>query len=231
MAYRWALWASAGLRIQRIQVDKGPKRCKIDLQWRLGMCEHGLRHKMRLLFNPRKAAQAAAYLVKSKGGTINVLSLVKLLYLADRVALVESGYTITGDKMVSMPHGTVLSRVLDSIDWESGDDDPWRGYISERTDNAVSLADPTPEFDELSQYETEVLDRIIKEYGHLTPSQLRRLTHELPEYQDPDGSSLPIEPVTILRAVGKSEAEIRDATQDAEAFYLTSRLLKKVSAR
>lgn len=70
---------------------------------------------MRWIYNPLKAAQAAAHLLQLHHGSMNVMVLVKLLYLADRQALVESGYPITCAAMVSMPHGPVLSQIYDAI--------------------------------------------------------------------------------------------------------------------
>ena len=67
------------------------------------------------LFNERKAAQAAAYLLCKAGGSLNVLKLVKLMYLAERESLRRYGETITGDALVSMRNGPVLSATLDHI--------------------------------------------------------------------------------------------------------------------
>lgn len=179
---------------------------------------------MRFFFNQRKAAQAAAYLVKLHGGQINLMALLKLLYLADRTALVQTGYTITGDHMVSMPHGPVLSCIYDSAKWGKTEDDPWYEYISERTNHEVSLANPKLEFDELSEYEIEVLTSIHDDYGKLTQWELRALTHRLPEWQDPNGSSLPIDPITILRTEGKSDVEIKALAHMAEEVLFLEEL-------
>ncbi len=53
-------------------------------------------------FNERKATQAAAYLLQMRGGTMSYMKLIKLLYLADRAALVRFGRPITTDRYVSM---------------------------------------------------------------------------------------------------------------------------------
>lgn len=50
---------------------------------------------MRLILNKVKAAQAAAHLVCVHKGPLDTIVLLKLLYLADRKALVDSGYPIT----------------------------------------------------------------------------------------------------------------------------------------
>ena len=36
------------------------------------------------------------------------IKLIKLMYLADRRCLIETGFPITGDRMVSMPKGPEL---------------------------------------------------------------------------------------------------------------------------
>ena len=51
---------------------------------------------------------------------LTVLQLVKLLYFVDREALLRRGAPVTGDRMVSMDHGPVLSTTLDLInEWRS----------------------------------------------------------------------------------------------------------------
>ncbi|MBI1814360.1 MAG: SocA family protein [Deltaproteobacteria bacterium] len=173
---------------------------------------------MRFRFNERKAAQAAAYLIKLRGGRLNYMKLIKLLYLADRRVLVERGRMITGDHMVSMPHGPVLSTVLDLINWGSRTPSPWSEYITTSTSYEVALAREL-ETDELSKYELRILDEVDSKYGPLDKWALRDLTHDLPEWVDPDGSSDPIDPQTILHHEGKSQEEIRQLTHDAEDTY------------
>jgi uncharacterized phage-associated protein len=63
-------------------------------------------------FNERKATQAAAYLLKRRGGKMSYMKLIKLLYFADRVALSRFGRPITTDRYVSMDRGPVLSHIL-----------------------------------------------------------------------------------------------------------------------
>lgn len=60
------------------------------------------------LFNERKVTHMAAYFLKQGGGQMSHLKLMKLLYLADREAMRRSGFPMSGDRLVSMPHGPVL---------------------------------------------------------------------------------------------------------------------------
>jgi uncharacterized phage-associated protein len=172
---------------------------------------------MHFLYNPRKAAQAAAFLVRLNGGQMDMVSLTKILYLADRKCLVQRGRPITGDRMVSMPHGPVLSRIYDQIKMgrPEGEDQTWCEYLSERQGNVLSLKQADPSTDELSEYERAVLVEEHEQYRHFSFEQIKKLTHGLPEYRDPDGSSLPIDPAVILREAGWSEEDIQDARQSA----------------
>ena len=65
----------------------------------------------RSSFNARKAAQVGAYFAKASGGKINVLKLVKLIYLADRHSMELYDAPILNDVFVSMNKGPVNSPI------------------------------------------------------------------------------------------------------------------------
>lgn len=183
---------------------------------------------MRFVFDGRKTAQAACFLVELNGGTMNYMVLIKLLYLSDRRSLVETGLPITGDQMVSMPHGPVLSRIYDQINMgEPPETDEeavcWYEYITE-PDGYTVRKKKDPETDQLSQYELDVLAEIYEKFGQMDRFRLRDFTHTLPEWIDPLGSSLPIKPQTILQADGKSDAEIELLVKDAEEVWFIRNL-------
>ncbi len=173
---------------------------------------------MRFCFNELKSAQAASFLISLHGGKLNYMVLIKLLYLADRQTLLELGYTITGDSFVSMPKGPVLSRILDLITMgKHKERTPWFRYISEPRDYEVKLAERAPaKRDELSKYETKVLQEIYKKYGSMDKWDLVELMHTLPEWEDPKGSSLTIDPQNILRLEGISPEKIEQFISHAE---------------
>lgn len=179
---------------------------------------------MRFKFNEHKTAQAAAHLIKLHGRPKNYMALLKLLYLADRQALIETGSPITGDKMVSMPHGTVLSIVLNLITMgRERQPTTWFEYISEPGhwnepgNYEVDLL--KYENAKLSRYELNVLEKIHEQFGHMNQWALRDLTHKLPEWEDPDGSSNSIFPEKILRFAGKSDEEIEKIISDADELW------------
>jgi uncharacterized phage-associated protein len=180
---------------------------------------------MRFPFDERKAAHAAAYLLKKHGNQLNSMKLIKLLYLVDRQSLLEFGKPITGDRMVSMPKGPVLSGILDLINWGKRRTEPsvWLEFLSEPTGYDVGVVPgiTLEDLDRLSDDERRILDEVDEAYGHVDRWSLVDLTHRLPEWRDPQGSSFPIDPADILRAAGRSEQEIYRIARNAErAVYL-----------
>ncbi len=174
---------------------------------------------MRFVFDETKATQAAAFLLKKAGGQDYLLKLMKLLYLADRQALVEGGLTITGDSLVSMPKGPVLSGVLDLVNYGSppDHDSPWCNAIAELGPGRILKVEVDPGDDDLSEFETSILSNVYSQYGHIDRWDLVDLLHKtLPEFKDPGNSSCPIEPADILRYAGFSDADIRGMVEDAE---------------
>ena len=146
------------------------------------------------LFNERKAAQAAAYLLCKAGGSLNVLKLVKLMYLAERESLRRYGETITGDALVSMRNGPVLSATLDHINGlVPSCQDGWDSLIDDRENHVVQLrnrdaiADPDEDLLALSECDAECLATVWDRFGHMSKWQLVDYTHspECPEWEDP----------------------------------------------
>ena len=166
---------------------------------------------LKMRFNEAKATQAAARLLRNRGGRMSYMKLIKLLYLADREALSRWGRPITTDAFVSMKHGPVLSRFLNLI--TEGEDPAfgetvWSQYISEPEHFDVILKADSPG-DLLSEAEDELLDATFKDFGHMNRWKLVDLVHKLPEWKDPEGSAFPIEYADILKAQNKKPEEIR----------------------
>src|SRR6202166_1243287 len=151
---------------------------------------------MRLPFNQAKATQAAAHLLRARRGVMNYQLLIKLLYLADRAALIRWGRPISTDRYVSMKHGPVLSNVFDLVNFGSLSEKAgsWSSMISNPSGYDVSLEREISEedFEELSVAERKLLDEIWGKYGALDEWDLVDLLHDVGEWQDPHGTSVPI---------------------------------------
>ena len=140
---------------------------------------------------------------------MSYMKLIKLLYLADREAIVRWGRTITTDTYFSMDKGPVLSHVLDRINGGPSPEDHsyWAQHITPFGNYEVTLTiDPNDEL--LSEAEDELLDKIFKDHGHLSRWEIVDLVHTLPEWQDPDGGAIPINYADILRAQKVDPEEI-----------------------
>ena len=179
---------------------------------------------MKFVFDERKAAQAAAHLLHRHGGSMPYIKLIKLLYLADRRAFIETGHPITGDRLVSMKNGPVLSNVLDLIRHTGGrDHSVWHEYVSDADARYAVTATCPSELaevdDELSEYERGLLDAIFLEHGGANEWDLVNYTHTLPEWTDPKQSSAPIDPRAILKSEGFTKKEIARVESEVTAFH------------
>lgn len=164
-------------------------------------------------FDERKASQAAAFLLFRAGGRLPVIKLIKLMYLAERLSLKRYGETLTGDRLVAMPHGPVLSYTYNLI---QGAYEPsaggWDTWVSDRAGHDVELNDKSmirsPEEDllALSESDLEVLSDVWGEFGHWDKFRLRDYTHSgaCPEWTDPSGSMVPMSYRHVLGNLGYS---------------------------
>ena len=172
---------------------------------------------MNLRYRQERTTQAAAHLLKLRGGRMSYMKLLKLLYLADRGALLSHGRPITYDRYVSMDHGPVLSQTYNLMVAEQSPDQPlvyWRQFISEPERYEVQLLTDTPPDGELSRAQIGVLDDVFNEFGAMNRWQIVEFVHTLPEWEDPQGSSIPIALRDVLRG-GEMEDDDMDAVEEA----------------
>jgi len=183
--------------------------------------------EMVLRFNERRATEAAARFLKLRGGRMSYLKLIKMLYLLDREALLRWGRPITTDRYVSMDNGPVVSRIYDLMREEAapGTDSIWRHYISAPQGWEVALI-AEPDTDELSRVEEALIEEIFGKFGSLNRWDLVRISHELPEWQDPNGSAIPIQYRDILRAGNRTESEIAAVEAELESLACTEAMLQ-----
>ena len=178
---------------------------------------------MKLRLDINKAIAATAYLIQKAGGRYDVFVLMKTLCLADRNALMKHGRTITGDKLVSMNKGPVVSGIYDMIKGKEVRGHPdaltkWKKYITERQSHLLGLRS-TPELGFLSVREMEILDEAFQTISEIPPYWLSDWMHlNFPEWKDPKGSSLEIDPVEILKTARKSEQEIEVITEEISSL-------------
>lgn len=173
-----------------------------------------------------KAVQVAALFLKLRGNnnTMSHLKLMKLLYLAEREALLRWGRPITYDSCVSMDHGPVLSNTLNLVNGYVEAVGLWGQCISTPENNEVKLL-KDPGDDKLSEAEEQLVREIFAEHGKKTRWELRDYTHTLGEWRDPKGSSIRIDYPDILRGAGKSESEIEAVIDELENVALMDQFM------
>ena len=130
-----------------------------------------------------------AYFLGRSGDKMEKLKLMKLLYLSERAYLLKYHDTLTGERLVSLAYGPVLSDTLNLINGINDSEDG--GYLGQ--------------------------------YFKLSPnrrsSELVDYTHKnCHEWQDPQGSSVPIKYEDIFaKDYSEQEAhEIADAIREQE---------------
>ena len=164
-------------------------------------------------YSEKKAAQIAAFFIFKAGGQTEILKLIKLMYFAERESFARYGEPLTGDSLFSLDHGPILSNTLNHIN-NLTDSEPggWETWIKDRENHIVSLqddSDPTGKLILLSDADLEILADTWAKFGGFTASQLRNLSHEkCEEWEDPNGSSLPITYSRILKCVGYKDPDI-----------------------
>ena len=168
------------------------------------------------MYSSYKILQEIIYLLSLNDKKMNLLKLMKELYLIDRDSIAERNTSVSGDVFFSMPHGPVLSQTLNMLN--DLDNNNWGDYLE---------AADTPyypdikikrniDFDRLSKKDKDYIQTVSDKFKDYSPKKLENYTHKLSEWVDPQGSSLKIRYRDVMLALGKSEEEISAAKQEYE---------------
>jgi len=190
------------------------------------------------LFDEQRTAQAAAFFLHKAEGRMPLLKLMKLLYLAERESYRLYGEPISGDQLVSMPHGPVLSLTLDMMNgWGGEAQGGWNHWVGERSGHELTLRNPGMIRSEqdllaLSDGDMEILHGTWERFGHLASFELIEYTQSdaCPEWQDPHDSNTPIPTERLLQAVGYDTQAIQGVLAnlaEIEEILAEWRYLKK----
>lgn len=163
-----------------------------------------------------KTVQAIGVLGRAFGtDRLNYMRTLKLLYIADRESLGEIGRTITGDKMVAMDRGPVLSNVLDLINGKHVDVDVWDRFL--KTEGYHIHLHGEPGVGQLSRYEISKLQNVALRHVLDDEWAMVKHTHEFDEWKKNyvEGTSRPIPIADILTAVQSAVDLESVSTNDA----------------
>lgn len=168
-------------------------------------------------FDADKATEAACRFAILESGRINVLKLVKLIYLLDRLSLRERNVPVVGGAYFSMKNGPVTSEILDLINAGqiAGMESTWSNYISTRQDHLLEASKSPDGY--LSEAELGLLDAVYKQHGYRDQWQLRDWCHQhCAEWTTLNSGRASITPSEIAKAVGKSEEQVRQIAAEAD---------------
>lgn len=161
-------------------------------------------------FHEQKTIQAVGVLLRTAPGQrMTRLRLLKLLYIAERESIEETEYPITGDNVVAMDNGPVLSTTYDLIKGRDIALSAWnRWFSSAGRDVGFAVGQEPPGRDELCDYEVDKLQEVAARYRRWTDQAIADHTHTFPEWiwnRPPPGSARPIGLGDVLTALGMGE--------------------------
>ncbi|MCP1198698.1 Panacea domain-containing protein [Notoacmeibacter sp. MSK16QG-6] len=175
-------------------------------------------------YDVRKAAQAAAFFALKSGGSINVLKLSKLMYLSEREFMARFDEPMFYDRLFSMPDGPVASVTLNLMNGNA-EDQTWSEFLAPRDGYAIPLNGDV-EFDALdtlSRADLSVLESLWDKFKDFDKYAIRDWTHgraNVPEWRDPNGSSMPIHHEEVFRYLGRDDCvELAEEVQSHRRMH------------
>jgi len=132
-------------------------------------------------FNAEKAVQAVGVILRAEGKRMTRLRLAKLIYIAERKCVAETGRSLVGGKLVAMKHGPLHSDILDLINGNHRSEPLWSRYFTTRGPREIELTDE-PEVGRLSRYEIALLNEVVARHEGLDDFELSELTHGFDEW-------------------------------------------------
>jgi uncharacterized phage-associated protein len=182
---------------------------------------------MQFQFDEKRATQAAAFVLRLAKGKQNYTWLVKLLYLADRESLTETGAPIAGANFWNLHNGPLAGDVLNCAKHD-GVHSFWDSHIEQdKTDKyCVRLTGRDAGDSELSDLDTEILSKLYDRYKSCSYSRMIDIVHELSEWEDPgEGKRFTLPPEQILRGAGVDNETIAEFERVNQHLQHVDRLL------
>lgn len=178
---------------------------------------------MNFRFDAAKATEVACLFLQKAGRRMNIMKLVKLVYLLDRLSLDRRGIPVVGGDYLSMRNGPVTSELLDLINAGRLLGDPetrWEQCISDRRNHEVQL-ESMPEREHVSDVEVALLDEIWAEHGDKDQWQLVEWCHRhCPEWTPVSRGCAPIAVERIANALGRGPEVIERLRREAAELNL-----------
>lgn len=185
--------------------------------------------KLQFRMNAAKATEVAATFLRMAQGRMDYTRLLKLMYLADRKAIDELHRPITGDVVVNMKRGPVLSGIYNLIknDHRAPDAPQWHAAIGHhpKAFSDVVLKGEGVQPSPLSRGEVEIIESVFVDHERRDTEDLIDWIHDhCAEWSDPrdDGRNVAqIAYERIFEALGKTPEQIEVAAElEAESVAI-----------
>lgn len=184
--------------------------------------------------NIEKLIQVVGYVLKKYDNhKENFTKIIKLLYLADRKSLEESGYSITEDSYVSMKNGPVLSGLYDLIKNRYKDKAVqyyWNSKFATENYDLLQICSFIST-GELSKSDMDILDSVDKRFHFVPYPRMIDFVHDprnCPEWKDTQ-SSIFLSESEILSHLGFSKEEIEYLEDEKKSYAAEKRMLDSIS--
>ncbi len=135
---------------------------------------------MQFKFDPQKTLQAVGVVLHSHGKQMGTMRLLKILYIADRELLAQTGRTLTGDRPLAMKYGPVLGKTYDYLKQEAPGFAEWQTLV-QRDGFRLTLTGE-PGLGRLTKREVAKLHEICARYHDIEDWDLSDLTHHFGEW-------------------------------------------------
>jgi uncharacterized phage-associated protein len=163
-------------------------------------------------FDVEKTIEVILYIADRIPNTYRAL---KVLYFADREHLDRYGRLICGDSYVAMKLGPVPSGAYDLVKSARGDGWSWPISVSDsftvQDDNKTIVPLRKVNLDLLSESDIECLNVSIEKYGHLSISDLIKISHDSAYNAADPNDYIPLE--EIVKSL-PSKVELLEYLQD-----------------
>lgn len=135
--------------------------------------------------NIKTIIQSVYYLLDNQTKPLDKLSILKLIFFADRYHLRKYSRMITNDTYYAMKYGPVASNVKNILDFDFiGEDE--KKYVEKYLKKENKLFEINSSFeklDMLSKTDKEALDFAINSFGNHQTFDLVEITHQYPEWK------------------------------------------------
>lgn len=150
--------------------------------------------QIKLELDMKKSIEVILYIANHTQNP-TIMSVLKLMYLADKTSLEEYGRFLSDETYVAMQHGPVPSVSYDLM--KAARDTNQYGFVIQHNHHIKPLR--SADLDEMSDSDIACLDKIIKLYGEYPTWHLREMSHDAAwektwlEAEEQGSNSIPIE--------------------------------------